>query len=71
MGRPLAAFDAERNGFGMGRELFAASRANARSAEEGAISFRAGSLIVCRRTTIITSIAPPHPSPPHRAEGTR
>jgi phosphogluconate dehydratase len=39
MGRPPAAFDEERNAFGMGRELFAAARANARSAEEGAISF--------------------------------
>jgi phosphogluconate dehydratase len=39
MARTPAAFDPDRNGFGMGRELFAASRANACSAEEGAVTF--------------------------------
>ena len=39
MARPVAAFDPNRSGFGMGRELFAASRANAASAEEGATTF--------------------------------
>ena len=39
MARAPAAFDPDRSGFGMGRELFAASRANARSAEEGAVTF--------------------------------
>ncbi len=39
MARPAATFDPDKNGFGMGRELFAAARANAASAEEGAVSF--------------------------------
>ncbi|HEY1721493.1 MAG TPA: phosphogluconate dehydratase [Magnetospirillaceae bacterium] len=39
MARAPAEFDPHRSGFGMGRELFAASRANARSAEEGAVTF--------------------------------
>jgi phosphogluconate dehydratase len=39
MSRPAASFDPDRSGFGMGRELFAAARANAGSAEEGASTF--------------------------------
>ena len=39
MARAAAPFDRDKNGFGMGRELFAAARANAASAEEGATSF--------------------------------
>ncbi len=39
MARTPVAFDPDRSGWGMGRELFAASRANARSAEEGAVTF--------------------------------
>jgi phosphogluconate dehydratase len=39
MARAPAAFDPLRSGFGMGRELFAAARANAGSAEEGASIF--------------------------------
>ncbi len=39
MARTPVAFDPDRSGWGMGRELFAASRANARSAEEGASTF--------------------------------
>jgi phosphogluconate dehydratase len=39
MARPPAVFDPLRSGFGMGRELFAAARANAGSAEEGASTF--------------------------------
>jgi phosphogluconate dehydratase len=39
MARAPAGFDPDRNRYGMGRELFAAARANAASAEEGAVSF--------------------------------
>jgi phosphogluconate dehydratase len=39
MARPASPFDWNKNAFGMGRELFAAARASAASAEEGAVSF--------------------------------